>query len=73
MGRAVFQCWRSCHGNPGHSTCPILGGQAPHGSNRNDSWFILGHMSSQALTLVELEWLGLGVGEGGLGMGGRSI
>lgn len=49
----------------GHSICPILGGQAlSTGSNRNDSWFTLGHMSSQVLTLLELEQLEWGVGRG---------
>lgn len=40
----------------GHSICPILGGQTlSTGSNGNDSWFTLGHMSAWVLTLVELE------------------
>lgn len=40
---------------PGYSICPILGGRFCTGSNGNDSWFTLGHMSAWVLTLAELE------------------
>lgn len=60
-----FSTGRVAMATLGHSICPILGGQAlSTGSNRNDSWFTLGHMSSWVLTLLELEQSEWGVGRG---------
>lgn len=51
-----FSTGRVAMATRGHSICPTLGGQAlSTGSNGNDSWFILGHMSAWMLTLMELE------------------